>query len=241
MADYVSTRKCYFPSGIEAPTNVPCSGDEHTSCCDYRDICLSNGLCVATRIQPYTISRGSCTNQNWDSGCPEYCRDDNRDGGSSIVNYSYRDKVSTYCCGTVVDGDNTTACYNGDAPFTIPSGEALPGYALLGNVTSLNTTDSSDNNTCSTLPVTTDSSSECHETAVGVGVGVPLGCIALASIAWALWERRKSKKALAAATASHEAAVTAKAPGTFDIGAYAERNQRVSELDSQKPVAELNG
>ncbi|KAL4792271.1 hypothetical protein BDV19DRAFT_256273 [Aspergillus venezuelensis] len=236
MADYVSTRKCYFPNGVEAPTNVPCSDDEHTSCCDYRDVCLSNGLCVATKNQPYTISRGSCTNQNWDPGCPEYCREANPSGGSSIVNYTYRNRVSTYCCGTVVNGDNTTACYDGESPFTIPSGEAVPGYALLGNVTSLNTT--TDTNTDICLPVV--KTGNCHETAAGAGVRVPLGCIALISIAWALWERRKGKKALAAAVASHEAAAVAKAAGTFDNGVYAERTQPVSELDSRKPVAELN-
>ncbi|KAL4950628.1 hypothetical protein BDW69DRAFT_197135 [Aspergillus filifer] len=199
MADYVYTRKCYFPNGVEAPTNVPCSDDEHTSCCG---------------------TTATCTNQNWDSGCPEYCRGAKPSGGSSIVNYSFRNRVSTYCCGTVVNGDNTTECYDGESLFTIPSGEAVP-----------------DTNIC--VPVV-ETPEECHETAVGAGVGVPLRCIALASIVWALWERRKGKKALDAAVASHEAAAVAKAPGTFDNGVYAERTQPVSELDSRKPVTGLN-
>jgi hypothetical protein len=67
------SRKCYFPSGVIAETNVPCSGEEYTSCCHYTDICLSNGLCLSAGQQPYTLSRGSCTNQRWDQGCPEYC------------------------------------------------------------------------------------------------------------------------------------------------------------------------
>lgn len=35
-----------------------------------------------------------------------------------------------------------------------------------------------------------------HDVAIGVGVGVPLGVIAIASIAWALYERRQRRSAV---------------------------------------------
>ncbi|KAL4907649.1 hypothetical protein BDW74DRAFT_111482 [Aspergillus multicolor] len=246
-----STRRCYFPNGVQAESNVPCSGEEYTSCCDYRDLCMSNGLCLATRNQPYTLSRGACTNQKWDQGCPQYCADVNPAGGCSIVNYSFRNSISRYCCGTVFgsnDSTSDTTCRDGE-PFTVPDAEALPGYALLANVTSFNTsTDSgsdSSNESCSTpsSPSTaTWSSSTCHETAIGAGIGVPLGVIALASVAWALWERRKRKQTIPSASLPPEQSSAAKPPGTYDGGIYAVNRKpgRMSELDSTRPVAELN-
>ncbi|KAL4805296.1 hypothetical protein BDV18DRAFT_160957 [Aspergillus unguis] len=215
-----SDRKCYFPNGVLADTNVPCTNDEFTACCDYRDICLSNGYCMATTNQPYTLSRGSCTNQKWEQGCPERC------------------------------GNDTLGCSNGEEPFQVPDAEALPGVAVLGNVTSFDAPNSTNSNTTCTLPspssdaaTCSGSNGSCHETAIGAGVGVPLGVIALASVAWALWERRKGEKALAAAVAAASTA-SSKPPGVFDGGAYGDVNVGkrggLSELDSQRPIAELN-
>ncbi|KAL4869622.1 hypothetical protein BDV12DRAFT_167709 [Aspergillus spectabilis] len=232
MAD--STRNCYFPSGTIAETNVPCSGKEYTSCCDYRDICLSNGLCLGAGQQPYTLSRGSCTNQKWDQGCPEYCGDANPDGGSSIVNFSFRNGVSRYCCGTAVSNDSTIACRDGD-DFTVPSGDVIPGYALLANVTSLSIVRNEPTVITPMIP-------ECHEAAIGAGVGVPLGVIALTSIAWALFERRRRKRVPVSQLLYTETSTApSKPPGTFDSGVYAaDKKHRLSELDSKRPIAELN-
>ncbi|KAL5332125.1 hypothetical protein BJX70DRAFT_393211 [Aspergillus crustosus] len=185
--EYLSFAKAslyiYAAVDVLAETNVPCSGEQYTSCCDYRDICLSNGLCMSAGQQPYTLSRGSCTNQRWDQGCPEYCADDNPDGGSSIVNLSFRNRVSRYCCGTAISNGSILTCREGES-FAVPNGDVLPGYALLANVSSL-----SQRQQNHTIPIL-GSNPECHETAIGAGVGVPLGVLALGSIAWALFERR---------------------------------------------------
>ncbi|OJJ00941.1 hypothetical protein ASPVEDRAFT_107469, partial [Aspergillus versicolor CBS 583.65] len=191
-----SERKCYFPSGVLAVADVPCSGEQYTSCCDHRAICLSNGLCMSTTIQPYTLSRGSCTNQKWDQGCPQYCADCNPDGGCGLFTFSYKSKVAQYCCGSADVSNTTTKCYDGSNAFRVPDAEAVPGYALLGNITSFNaSTDSPDSPNNTSCPIEQTNTSSCHETAVGAGIGVPLGVIALASVAWALWERRKGKQA----------------------------------------------
>ncbi|KAJ0417150.1 hypothetical protein BJY00DRAFT_210775 [Aspergillus carlsbadensis] len=242
-----SSRKCYFPSGVIAETNVPCSGEEYTSCCHYTDICLSNGLCLSAGQQPYTLSRGSCTNQRWDQGCPEYCADVNPDGGCSIVNFSFRNRVSRYCCGTATTDGSELACRDGD-DFTVPTGDVLAGYALLENVTSLNTTSDSptDSNSSSECPTCSPciNTSSCNETTVGVGVGVPLGVIALATVGWALWERRRRKQApvIAVTSSPGSSPGEVKPPAAYDTGVYASdrKPQRMSELDSQRPVAELN-
>lgn len=67
------TRPCYYPDHTEATADVPCTGDKYTSCCLESDICLSNGFCIAITTQPFVVTRGSCTNQGWDSGCPTHC------------------------------------------------------------------------------------------------------------------------------------------------------------------------
>ncbi|EAW21153.1 uncharacterized protein NFIA_063140 [Aspergillus fischeri NRRL 181] len=53
----------------------------------------------------------------------------------------------------------------------------------------------STTNTACPTPTGDSSSPSSHDLAIGVGDGVPLGAIALASIAWALWERRQCKYA----------------------------------------------
>ncbi|RHZ62929.1 hypothetical protein CDV55_107061 [Aspergillus turcosus] len=100
-----------------------------------------------------------------------------------------------YCCGSVADN----GCQVGN-PFTIENGAVIPGVAALAGYSN---SSSMANTTCSnsssitntTCPTENSSSPSSHDVAIGVGVGVPLGIIALASIAWALWERRQCKYA----------------------------------------------
>jgi hypothetical protein len=49
--------------------------------------------------------------------------------------------------------------------------------------------------TSATTASNKDSDNVNKEIAIGAGVGVPLAVIALASIGWAFWERRKRKRA----------------------------------------------
>lgn len=87
--------------------------------------------------------------------------------------------------------DKTPVCAQNYSTFQIPNSRIVPGYALLSDYTTVSK-DTSSNATSSnsTCPTKANSNGD-HNVAVGVGVGVPLGLIALASIAWALWERRK--------------------------------------------------
>lgn len=99
-----------------------------------------------------------------------------------------------YCCvGTRFDSQSISACVDGEWPFPLPNANPLYGFAALTNArsetppalgkssTSLNSSD----NICGTGSANT--------IAVGAGVGVPLCVITLASVGWAVWERRRRR------------------------------------------------
>jgi hypothetical protein len=70
-----ATAPCYWPDGSIAKTNVPCSSAPNASCCGSNNICLSNNLCLDVFVQPYVLSRGGCTDPNWESDqCASVCR-----------------------------------------------------------------------------------------------------------------------------------------------------------------------
>ncbi|KAF7591726.1 hypothetical protein BBP40_001170 [Aspergillus hancockii] len=120
------------------------------------------------------------------------------DSGSSLVYLNGSDGDTLYCCNSVVADNGDTVCSNlpgGDhqRPFTIPSGDIMTGVAgLSGLISSSNSSTPSP----SPSPSASNSTETCvrhssHDTAIGAGIGVPLGVIALGSIAWALFERRR--------------------------------------------------
>ena len=70
---------CYYPDKSVAAKDSPCHspsvGDGASACCNSNDICLNNGLCLA-QGGGEVISRGSCTDKDWESlECPQYCSD----------------------------------------------------------------------------------------------------------------------------------------------------------------------
>ncbi|OKL55319.1 hypothetical protein UA08_09392 [Talaromyces atroroseus] len=176
-----ATQTCYYPDKSIASSDIPCGNGTHVACCGEGAVCLSNGLCMDV-FQPFTLARSSCTDQSWTSGnCPNYCLQDSsfNKSGCSIVLYSYLDSTAEYCCNNIDAEDDSAICAYNYTTFQIPDATIIPGYDLLADYVLANETSNS-----------TKSSSN-HDTAIGAGVGVPLGVIALASIAWALWERRK--------------------------------------------------
>ncbi|KAJ5390791.1 uncharacterized protein N7496_001859 [Penicillium cataractarum] len=182
---------CYYLNGDVASDHVPCkSGDNVVNCCDSRAVCLSNGMCLMQGSMGLSLGRGSCNDPNWSPACYAPCRDAYREGGVPIFPVTWNEVKTQYCCGKVELSNGKTTCRYGD-PFTIAEGTVIPGVAYLSNVTytgSIENTTTCDNSTSSTLR---GPSSSNRGFAIGVGVGVPLGVIALLSLAWALWERRK--------------------------------------------------
>ncbi|KAF5854954.1 hypothetical protein ETB97_010489 [Aspergillus alliaceus] len=198
MTTTSDTRQCYFPKGNKAPNNVPCKSDTNTHCCGKTDICLDNGLCLNTGHQPYVLSRGSCTNEKW-NGCSPICKNATPSKGASIINLGFSSGSATYCCGSPVTNGSNVVCPSDESdngsnvPFTIQDGNPIMNTALLLNISSLDASDSSLSNSSHATPTTCPSS---HETAIGVGIGVPLGAIAVLLFIWALLERRRANRAM---------------------------------------------
>ncbi|KAF7117621.1 hypothetical protein CNMCM5793_006713 [Aspergillus hiratsukae] len=150
--------------------------------------------------------------------------DINPDGGSSIINLKYENGIATYCCGTPIANGTDTLCPDGSKGFQIPTGYALTGVALLSDV----------NSSSATTAASTDTATRsCYDTAIGAGVGVPLGVIALMMLCWALFER-KARRAMRIQTPPTEVVTVDKGPP------YAQtHNGLLSELPHTRDVAEL--
>ncbi|KAJ5107803.1 hypothetical protein N7456_004478, partial [Penicillium angulare] len=236
------TRTCYYPKGNEAGGTVPCTSDDVTHCCGSGGICLSNGYCLDVS-QPYVLSRGGCTSDNWGSGCPTHCQTSSANEGASIINLSLIDGVSLYCCGTPIYNGSAIVCPDGDS-FQVDDGEVILGRAALANATTISSNATSSNSSITTSPASTSSSSastssNSHNVAIGAGVGVPLGVIAIGTLIWAFWERRRANrlsKSLAAASAGRGAY-----QGNVELSSSTAmtRSSAPTELDPQHPVAEL--
>ncbi|KAB8200543.1 hypothetical protein BDV34DRAFT_204596 [Aspergillus parasiticus] len=204
-----SVQTCYWPDGTPATEDVPCSDEKYAPCCRSGNLCLSNNLCLNVAIQPYVLSRGACTDPNWDSdNCPQFCTNVSRSSGSSLFPLGLNSNgLAEYCCNQPVSNGSEVTCNSASgSPFFVPDATLVAGYAALANVSSLSASTSASNSTSSSSPSpsssSSSSSSNSRDVAIGAGVGVPLGVIALGAIAWALWERRARTKGLAAAAAA---------------------------------------
>ncbi|KAJ5199155.1 hypothetical protein N7491_000285 [Penicillium cf. griseofulvum] len=200
-----ATGQCYYPNG-DRSTDTPCYTDGSAShCCGSHSICLTNKLCLSIE-QPYQLSRGSCTDQDWRSGsCPlNTCQSAQPGAGAAVVWLNGTDSESTYCCNSVLVDQTSSKKFcssiNGSpqSNFSVADGYIIPGVAGLSDlVKESNSTSSVVANKTSTATTTGSSttSNDSRSVAIGVGAGVPLGVIAIFTTGWALWERRKRKRA----------------------------------------------
>lgn len=132
-----------------------------------------------------------------------------------------------------------------ESQFTLEDAQAVPGYALLSNLSNFYVSGSapSSSATPSILPAPTMSSSDggdggtCHDTAIGAGVGVPLGVIALASLAWAFFERKRVR-AMHKQMSTMPPMTGVQQPPAYGV---TQKNQVPAELEQTNPVAELEG
>lgn len=161
--------------------------------------------------------------------------------------YSSNATKSLYCCNSIVpNSSETTACPNDEPPFEIDDAKIILGRGALANLTKKATTSSPSeaNDTFTTSAPTqagngTDAvvkDNTSKETAIGVGVGVPLGVIAIAAVAWAFWERAQRKKVASRAQAAATAAVVTT---SFSPGDARESVQKGAELPDKPQLAQL--
>ncbi|KAL4905769.1 hypothetical protein BDW74DRAFT_12688 [Aspergillus multicolor] len=197
----LSAATCYYPNGKPAADDVQCTSGDNSACCGSGAICLSNGLCMGI-TQPFGLSRGSCTDPSFEiDECTDACTNIQRSGGCAIIPYNNTEEGVYYCCNSIVNNSTGTkpSCAWDVEPFTLQSATIIPGAALLEGYVQVSDSDSTTNTSTTAQNATVDcpspdsssSSSDSHDVAIGAGVGVPLGVLALAGIAWALYERRR--------------------------------------------------
>lgn len=138
----------------------------------------------------------------------------NKTGPSTVAWYNGSGVDSKYCCGSIIVNQTETTCgalSNGQHQdsFAIDDGTYVANVAALSRLRAQSTCDSAGltnkTNTSDiispisipTATATVTKSSQCpgqystKVVAVCTGVGIPLGIIALVSIVWALWERKR--------------------------------------------------
>lgn len=168
--------------------------------------------------------------------------------GSSIVNMFYNSTtgVSDYCCGTPIGTGNGQGvqCQHNEPSFTLPQANILPGYGALKGYT-CTTSNSTDNSTTtcsnSSTSAAAPTSSSSHDVALGAGLGVPLGVIALGSLLWGFYERRRASRLSRALTQNGVPAQGLLATPQTPQSRSVNKSSAPTELDSRRRYAELQG
>jgi len=232
---FCASQRCYLPNGDldggEATSPQPCNTSaEFSHCCGPEEVCLSSGYCYSPTYM--SIYRSSCTDQTWKSiACPYYCSDVAEDAGPQL----YPISGHYWCCGFGYNGSNcATSTHNQSTPFVVQNG--YPIFNRTDGSRGPNNTIPTTTVTCTAVTVTVTStavqhnkSGGGHETAVGLGVGLPLG-ILLAGNVFLLWRQIRARKELKRQV--QEGVVMGPA---LDTAAYTSIKQETS----RRPAAEL--
>lgn len=205
-----NAQTCYFPNGLISPSDTPChspsSANGASACCAYSDICLDNQLCLS-QSGPAWITRGSCTDETWQSpGCSQNCSDVNPSGSAVIFPINSQDQA-LFCCSQPNTTTNkcTVGTRGSTAPFYIEAGLVIfnrTSGSTSSNATNTGTVTVTATTTALTLPSnassvhnTLSSLSSSREEAIGAGIGVPLG-LALFIMLGLLWRQTRQKQGL---------------------------------------------
>lgn len=202
----LSAQKCFWPSGDISPNHVPCNsttGTKGSACCEPGAACTSAGYCIFKTYYPY---RGSCTDRTWKSAnCADQCLDVEMNYASNIVPCGHPGTFSSsFCChqgragvsccnstfgnifgppvGFAGDEEATTArsARSSRTSSTAPDSTSTPQHAL--------TTSGSSGKSAHT---SASKGSKSSATAIGVGVGVPLGVLLISGLCFLLYKERK--------------------------------------------------
>ncbi|OCK75199.1 hypothetical protein K432DRAFT_386335 [Lepidopterella palustris CBS 459.81] len=211
----IADQTCYWPNGAVAQGYVPCNpGQTNSMCCagQGESACLSNGLCLW--LADFSIDRGGCTDSSWASGaCVQTCRNNPNDGHADVTQCLNTTSLE-YCCGFNND------CCNGvggvlAVGVAAPTGGSFFAVSMPGRSstsTAFPTGSATTSTTSNSLPTTSSyalstraapsattcptpsNSSQCHEVAIGAGVGVPLGLAFIIAFGLFLLEHWRRKR-----------------------------------------------
>ncbi|KAF2659192.1 hypothetical protein K491DRAFT_712957 [Lophiostoma macrostomum CBS 122681] len=205
---------CYGLDGTQLDdTYAPCNtGSGHSGCCATRgaagsvDICLDNGLCMATNDQYIgTIWQEGCTDATGkDPGCPNICPDatTNFDGLTSVSAWNIQMcDYGSYCCRAV--GDHNNCCSNATAPKITTT---FLGAFQVATSTATSATTSQDPTsvvatavstgqpfTSTSLPSTASTCPKDKSAQVGGAVGGVLSAAILGLLGVIFWMHRREK------------------------------------------------
>ncbi|KAI9043640.1 uncharacterized protein KD926_002990 [Aspergillus affinis] len=143
----------------------------------------------------------------------------------------------TYCCTWFGSVDNRSYGCDGQSTFTLPDNGVLFGHALLQNVSSFNAPEVTNATNATKAEPSGGSSS--REIAIGAGLGVSLGTLMLAFLAWALFERRERFRARSTPAPTYN--VTHGHPSSYVYPHGTGMTKPPVELDHNVPVSEIMG
>ncbi|KAH7022546.1 hypothetical protein EDB80DRAFT_674168 [Ilyonectria destructans] len=219
------TITCYGYGGIAFPNNSRCPGSN--ACCGVDATCLSNRLCHKPNDGANTFLRGPCAVDPYDSGtCAQICLYNETTGILPRVNACSDGSLccddDSHCCdngnGIFLDNDgqiadsapSTTYSYGPErtaATFRTKQETTTSSTTVVTSSTVATTSVSGSTTTTSVATSTSSSAEESNSTgdtnntsslAIGLGVGIPVACVAAGLLgAWFWWRNRKVKKATA--------------------------------------------
>ena len=199
--------------GQPSLNDTACNANAKVShCCGQDSVCLDNGFCLeAGNIGPYVVSRGSCTDLNFEEPCGQRCKDVQEEGGTLLAwvsPYPFQ-----YCClgFDVGSGQCFQPTLGASTPFNITPGNVIHDRST-GSAQSVNASQVTASATASsqTSAIGATSSAvyrtdKAHDAAIGAGIGVSLGVSLLAAfvaILILIRQRNKSRREVIALQAS---------------------------------------
>ncbi|XPS76879.1 hypothetical protein M3J09_008923 [Ascochyta lentis] len=210
-----ANQKCYSLTGSELDDSfAPCNSTaKHSGCCATNrppgsaDICLDNGLCMATRNEYMgTVWQPGCTDSTGKATeCPQLCpsANNNFDGVNAVSAWNIQTcDFGTYCCRAINDRKN--CCNNSTAPrITTSSIGALQlqtataaslSTPVVASSTATATNSLSDHK--ATLLSSEDvCKTEKHKTVVvGSALGVTLGAAVVALTGLVFWMSKREQR-----------------------------------------------
>jgi len=199
---------CKNIDGSNATGYSPCFPNaDQSNCCDSGEVCLQNGLCFG-RVG--LLYRGACAG-GWgdNTTCPDYCSFISSGFANIWVCPGNGDSGATvFWCG---DGTVCDTTQTEDVSFFGISNYKFQAETILGVTAnpSIQTVTATTTASGTTVPTGTSNPAPAnntptpedgncpanHDVAIGAGVGVPLGLLAITALAWAIWERRRRSRA----------------------------------------------
>ncbi|KFY15100.1 hypothetical protein V492_02228 [Pseudogymnoascus sp. VKM F-4246] len=204
-----AARTCWGFDGRPWPGNVLCPDSQ--TCCGEQGMCLSNKMCNSRKDGMGEIVRGPCAVQPYDpEKCGELCLYDEINNKFPRVTICDDGK---YCCnndpdccdegrGAVLNGKgNIVKSTTTDQPPSTMETSTKPPSSTSDTTTTTSSTPptAAAESTGSTNPADSAAAKEAvaSGTKIGLGVGIPVGVLAIAGLGAFLWFKRRGKRVYA--------------------------------------------